>query len=226
MSWWRIIAEKCQAGCPSRDKRLLSVFFPIVHKILRHIMIVDPMRIIFLASVLLLALSSCSGPSESPTESSSGSTSASELSAVDYGSVLSTASFTDYEGNKVSLDQFRGKVVMIDFWETWCTPCLKAFPSMSRAMNDFPNDFVVLAVNLGESDQDSDVERFRNANPDYPFVWLKDSELLANQLQVPGIPFKVFIAPDGSYHSHELGLSGSEDANYDKLVQLIQSQIQ
>jgi len=183
------------------------------------------MRNILLASVLLIAVASCSAPSDTPADSS-GTTTAIEAAPVNYASVLSAASFKDYEGNTVSLDQFRGKVVMIDFWETWCTPCLKAFPSMSKAMTDYPNDFVVLAVNLGESDQDSDVERFRNANPDYPFIWLKDSELVANQLQVPGIPFKVFIAPDGSYHSHELGLSGSEDANYTKLVQLIQSQIQ
>jgi thiol-disulfide isomerase/thioredoxin len=185
------------------------------------------MRQFLLAGAVLLLLSSCSAPSDSTSEGGQTGQSAEGIgSAVNYGDVLSTASFQDYDGNTVTLDQFKGKVVMIDFWETWCTPCLKAFPSMSKAMLDYPNDFVVLAVNLGESDQDEDVERFRNSNPDYPFVWLKDSELLANQLQVPGIPFKIFVSPDGSYHSHELGLSGSEDANYDKLVQLIQSQIQ
>ena len=185
------------------------------------------MRYFLLAVALLMTFSSCSAPSDTAETNAQSDQSTSGPSApVNYGLVLSTASFQDYEGNRVTLDQFKGKLVMIDFWETWCTPCLKAFPSMSKAMKDYPNDFVVLAVNLGESDQDSDVERFRNANPDYPFVWLKDSELLANQLQVPGIPFKIFVRPDGSYHSHELGLSGSEDANYDKLVQLIQSQIQ
>jgi thiol-disulfide isomerase/thioredoxin len=185
------------------------------------------MRYTFLIGALLLVLASCTAQPDTTIDNGSSDSSASEFgSPVNYAQVLSSASFKDYEGNVVTLDQFEGKVVMIDFWETWCTPCLKAFPSMSKAMNDYPNDFVVLAVNLGESDQDSDVERFRNSNPDYPFVWLKDSELLANQLQVPGIPFKVFISPDGNYHSHELGLSGSEDANYDKLVQLIQSQVQ
>ncbi len=185
------------------------------------------MRQSLLLGVILLVVSSCTPSSDTTTEIGQTDPGATSIgAAVNYGNVLSTASFQDYEGNTVTLDQFKGKVVMIDFWETWCTPCLKAFPSMSKAMKDYPNDFVVLAVNLGESDQDADVERFRNSNPEYPFVWLKDSELLANQLQVPGIPFKVFVSPDGSYHSHELGLSGSEDANYDKLVQLIQSQIQ
>jgi thiol-disulfide isomerase/thioredoxin len=184
------------------------------------------MRYLLFALAITLSLASCSQQSPSETESELLDKLNGPSEAVDYVSILSTASFRDYQGNVVTLDQFKGKVVMIDFWETWCTPCLKAFPSMAKAMNDYPNDFVVLAVNLGESDQDSDVERFRNANPDYPFAWLKDSELLANQLQVPGIPFKIFISPDGSYHSHELGLSGSEDANYEKLVQLIQSQIQ
>jgi len=185
------------------------------------------MRQSLLVGITLLVLSSCTAPSDSTSEAGQPDQSTPSIGAtVNYANVLSTASFQDYEGNTVTLEQFKGKVVMIDFWETWCTPCLKAFPSMSKAMKDYPNDFVVLAVNLGESDQDADVERFRNSNPEYPFVWLKDSELLANQLQVPGIPFKIFVSPDGSYHSHELGLSGSEDANYDKLIQLIQSLIQ
>ena len=183
------------------------------------------MRTTILIGLTLLVLASCSAPSDSTTQAELLDQLNGPDQPLDYTSILSTAQFKDYQGNMVSLDQFRGKLVMIDFWETWCTPCLKAFPSMSKAMNDYPNDFVVLAVNLGESDQDADVERFRSANPDYPFVWLKDSELLANQLQVPGIPFKIFVRPDGSYHSHELGLSGSEDANYEKLVQLIQSQL-
>lgn len=178
-----------------------------------------------LLGALFFLLASCTASSDSTTEAEQSDQSV-EKGVVNYSDVLNSASFQDYEGDVVTLDQFKGKVVMIDFWETWCTPCLKAFPSMRKAMNDYPNDFVVLAVNLGESDQDADVERFRRSNPDYPFVWLKDTELLANQLQIPGIPFKIFVNPDGSYHSHELGLSGSEDANYDKLVQLIQSQIQ
>jgi thiol-disulfide isomerase/thioredoxin len=184
------------------------------------------MRYALLVGVALLVLTSCTAPSDSATEAAQTDQNDGRATAVNYADILASASFRDYQGNVVTLDQFKGKIVMIDFWETWCTPCLKAFPSMAKAMNDYPNDFVVLAVNLGESDQDSDVERFRNSNPDYPFVWLKDSELLANQLQVPGIPFKIFVSPDGSYHSHELGLSGSEDVNYDKLVQLIQSQVQ
>lgn len=142
---------------------------------------------------------------------------------VDYDAALQAVTFADLDGNTVHLSDFKGKTVMIDFWETWCTPCLKAFPSMSKAMKDHPDTFVVLAVNLGESDQEADVVRFRDNNPDYPFVWLKDNGL-ANQLQVPGIPFKVFVSPDGSYHSHELGLSGSEEANYKKLVDFIESQ--
>jgi|SRR5690606_19350618 len=183
------------------------------------------MRFIFPILLLIVLISAC-GKSDT-TNSANDTTSQDPIRSdfVDFDMVLSEASFEDYEGNTVQLSDFKGKFVMIDFWETWCTPCLKAFPSMSKAMLAYPNDFVVLAVNLGESDQDTDVSRFRNANSEYPFVWLKDSNTLANDLQVPGIPFKIFVTPDGNYLSHELGLSGSEDANYDKLIKLIESQL-
>lgn len=173
----------------------------------------------FLLLLVLSTLAACSQP-EKPEEA----TAPAATGKVDYATALQGASFVDLDGKTVSLSEFKGKTVMIDFWETWCTPCLKAFPSMSKAMKEYPDNFVVLAVNLGESDQAADVVRFRDANPDYPFFWLKDNGL-ASKLQIGGIPFKIFISPDGTYHSSELGLAGSEDANYDKLVQFIQSQM-
>jgi thiol-disulfide isomerase/thioredoxin len=57
----------------------------------------------------------------------------------------------DYDGNAVRLDQFRGKVVFLNFWATWCTACEAEMPDMNRLAKDHPDDLIVLAVNRGES---------------------------------------------------------------------------
>lgn len=57
----------------------------------------------------------------------------------------------DYDGKAVRLEDFRGKVVFLNFWATWCTACEAEMPDMSRLARQHPDDLVVLAVNRGES---------------------------------------------------------------------------
>lgn len=54
----------------------------------------------------------------------------------------------DLNGKPVSLSDFRGKVVFIDFWASWCPPCKKEFPELNSFIRDYAPDAVVLAVNV------------------------------------------------------------------------------
>jgi thiol-disulfide isomerase/thioredoxin len=56
----------------------------------------------------------------------------------------------DLEGHDVALAQFKGKVVMLDFWATWCGPCRLTMPMLEELQHEHPDAFTLLAVNLGE----------------------------------------------------------------------------
>ena len=61
-------------------------------------------------------------------------------------------SVTNLNGKAMSLDSFSGKVVILNFWATWCAPCLKEIPSLLALKGQLPeNKFAVLFVNYGES---------------------------------------------------------------------------
>jgi len=62
-----------------------------------------------------------------------------------------TLRLNDEDGKVVDLAQYRGKVVLVNFWASWCPPCRKEFPSLGRVRKLFkPSEFEVLAVNVGE----------------------------------------------------------------------------
>jgi len=60
--------------------------------------------------------------------------------------------FKDIDGKTIDLAQLKGKVVLVNFWATWCPPCRREMPSMERLSQTFKGKpFVVLAVNVGEN---------------------------------------------------------------------------
>lgn len=123
--------------------------------------------------------------------------------------VLKRAAFQDMDGKEVYLSDFAGKVVLIDFWETWCGPCLQVFPAMDSLKNEYGNDFAVLAVNTLTADEREDVEEFVTENG-YDFTFSLDVNDVGAEVISLGIPFKVFIDPDGFLIKAELGSAGTE----------------
>ncbi|WP_290876832.1 TlpA disulfide reductase family protein [Gracilimonas sp.] len=130
------------------------------------------------------------------------------------------ATFQDLEGNEVTAAELQGKVVLFDFWETWCGPCLQVFPTMDSLQNEYPDDFVVVAVNLNNSDTVEDVETFRDNN-DYDFIYTIDTEKIGDEIITLGIPFKVFVDPQGYFITSELGSVGPE-GDYRKAKEIIE----
>jgi thiol-disulfide isomerase/thioredoxin len=57
----------------------------------------------------------------------------------------------DLSGQQVSLDQFKGKVVMLDFWATWCGPCRMTMPLMENLQKEYADTMVLLTINIQES---------------------------------------------------------------------------
>ncbi len=59
---------------------------------------------------------------------------------------------TDLEGHSVDLSQHKGGLVLVNFWATWCPPCVKEMPSLQRLQQQFePSEFRVVLINLGQT---------------------------------------------------------------------------
>ena len=100
----------------------------------------------------------------------------------------------DVDGKLVKLSELRGRVVLVNFWATWCPPCRKEIPSLTRLQNLLkPEQLTVLAVNIGE-----DEETVFGFVPDPGFTILLDptSATLA-RWQVRGLPATFVVDREG-----------------------------
>ena len=175
----------------------------------------DHMKSTFLSALLIVILTilSCT---ESDTERKNPRDLSEANQKIDQ--AIWSASFQDLEGNEVTVADLQGKVVLIDFWETWCGPCLQVFPAMDSLQNEYPDDFVVVAVNLNDSDSLEDVQNFKENN-DYDFRYVLDTNNVGDEVITLGIPFKVFLDPNGYLIKAELGLSGNDYQDTKEIIE-------
>ncbi|MBU5311440.1 TlpA family protein disulfide reductase [Tissierella carlieri] len=98
------------------------------------------------------------------------------------------------DGEEVSLSDYRGKIVLINFWATWCTWCDKEMPDLQK-LDDENDDLVVLAVNVMEK-QDVVKEYIDNGKYDFEVVLDEDGEITKTYL-VSGFPTSYFVDEEG-----------------------------
>jgi peroxiredoxin len=113
-------------------------------------------------------------------------------------------SLTDLQGRSHSLSEYRGKIVLLNFWATWCKPCTTEMPAMQACYDKLrENGFVVLAVNELE-DEGKVREHIQTHGHTFP-VLLDRSNRVANQYGVFGLPVSVFIDESGVVQEYVKG---------------------
>jgi thiol-disulfide isomerase/thioredoxin len=164
--------------------------------------------------MISLTLSACNGEAQqSQSEGIPNYESMSNEEAVEQ------AVFEGLDGQLVAVEDFKGKVIMLDFWETWCKPCINSFPTLDKLVQDYPDDFAILAVTPGFMNDKSDAQEFAG-NHDYQFTYAMDTGL-ASKLSIQSIPYKVFVDAEGNYLSTKIGSYGPQ-RDYEEIKNIIE----
>ena len=149
---------------------------------------------------------------------------AQELQANLVSRVPKAADFTlnDLEGNEVTLSEFRGKAVFLNFWASWCPPCKAEMPDIEQLYQETKDtDLVILTINSGEGA--TVAKRFMNEN-NYTFMVLDDHKGEVSDLyKVMALPTSLFIDKNGSLIETRTGAMNIDTMR--EYVELILTQV-
>lgn len=111
---------------------------------------------------------------------------------------------TDLDGNQHRLSDYRGQVIIINFWATWCPPCREEMPSMQRAWEQLEKEGILMfGIDVGE---DEDTIFLFTANYPVEFPLLMDRDARAtNQWPVRGLPTTFVVGPKGRISYRAIG---------------------
>jgi len=110
---------------------------------------------------------------------------------------------TNMNDQEVSLSDYRGQKVFLNFWASWCPPCKKEMPDMQKLHEEYGDEVVILAVNVGESK--STAANFMMENGLKFTVLLDSNKSTAQNYLVRGIPTSYFLDQNGVIQEKVVG---------------------
>ncbi len=147
----------------------------------------------------ILVIQGCTPSSQSITSDGPEAT-----AAVNVGESAPSFTLVDLEGNQVSLSDFRGKTVFVNFWATWCPPCRAEMPEIEAVYQEYKDKgVVVIGVDILEPE---DVVRQYVQQGGYSWTFVLDtSGEMAGNYKVTAIPTSFFIDREGIIQAVNIG---------------------
>ena len=118
----------------------------------------------------------------------------------------------------LDLAEYRGKVVIVDFWASWCVPCRQSFPWLNDMYDEYTDDgLVILGVNT--NDDDAEAQQFLEEFPAKFEIFYDPEGRLAQDFGVVAMPSSYVFSRDGELDTRHLGFLRSRRDEYEAVIQ-------
>jgi thiol-disulfide isomerase/thioredoxin len=141
-----------------------------------------------------------------PATGSTGSGNRLELSVFDQPHALPEVRFQDDQGRDLTLGDFRGRVVVLNVWATWCVPCRKEMPTLGRLQARLGGkDFLVVALSLDRKGVEAARGFYQEVGVENLAVYVDPSGRGSRGLGLPGVPTTLLIDQEGREVARKMG---------------------
>ena len=160
-----------------------------------------------LCSVMLLC-AGCGDGEKNDTQSQSDEVDSQEASSDDRVQI-DNFEMTLLDGTKTSFEEYKGKKILLNFWATWCGPCVGEMPAFQKLSEEYPDELVILAVNCSE-DKDTVQKFIDNNGYTFPIVLDTDGAIQTMFGGIYSIPVTVIIDEDGYIVASHVGAADAD----------------
>ena len=134
---------------------------------------------------------------------------------------ISSIVFEDFLGKKVNLNNYQGKLIIVNFWATWCAPCKEEMPSLDRLYrdNNFKN-LVVFAVNMEQPNTKKAKRFFTDLNIQNVEIFFDRNLNFVKEFKLRGVPTTVLINKKGEEFARIVGAIDFQDKKFLKWLSI------
>ena len=124
--------------------------------------------------------------------------------------------FNDINQKSVDLADFKGKLILLNFWATWCVPCKEEMPSLdSLQSNNKLNNLIIFPINIGQEDISKSVTFFKELNIQNLDIYTDAPITLAKKFSLRGVPTTILFNKQGKEFAR---IIGSIDFNNEEFI--------
>lgn len=170
-------------------------------------------KILMLGIILIMILTGCS-VSDAESEESQAQTEKEQTDKENFPKLNEGSDAPDftaelYGGGSFCLSDKQEKVVLLNFWASWCGPCVGEMPALQKLYEDYGDELEILAVNTAE-DKDTVDAFMADSQYTFPIAYDENGEI-SRKYPTDGIPYTLIIDKDGKVASIFLGSNGADE---------------
>ena len=125
--------------------------------------------------------------------------------------------FLDAKSNKLNLSDYKGNLIILNFWATWCAPCKKEMPSLDRLkVHKDLNNLIIFPINVGQENLQKSTKFFEDLKIDNLNIYFDSQVTLAKKFGLRGIPTSVLFDKNGLEFARIIGSIDFEDEKFIK----------
>ena len=123
--------------------------------------------------------------------------------------------FLNAKNQKINLNSYKGNLIILNFWATWCAPCKEEMPSLDALLNnDRLNNLKIFPINVGKDNLEKSESFFKDLDIKNLEIYFDSPSTLAKKLSLRGIPTSIILNKEGEEFARIIGSIDFEDKKF------------